>query len=100
MEKKIVLTMQSSKNIDIVLNGQDEITIGKDNRSIKADDIYNLLSYERGDIYFVESINESNVDVPVLQFFTELLRDIIDRLNRMSEHLGDDEGEGDAEEAS
>lgn len=98
MEKRIVLTMQPSKDIAIVLNDQDGITIGNDNRSVKADDIYSLLDYKRGDIYTIKSINEFNKDGPVLQFFTQLLREITDRLNRMSESHGD--SEDDDEEAS
>ena len=45
MEKKIVLTMRQSKDIDVVINDQCEITISKDQRMVKADDIYNLLSF-------------------------------------------------------
>jgi hypothetical protein len=87
--------MQPSKDIEVVLNDYDRFTIGKDQRSVKADDIYNLLAYSRGDTYTVESVNEKNVDVPVLQFFTELFGDITNRLNRIS---GDQEGEDDEEE--
>ena len=43
MEKKIILTMHKSKNIDIVLDNDHRISIEKDNRSVKADDIYNRL---------------------------------------------------------
>lgn len=89
MEKKIILTMQSDKDIDIVLNEHDGMTIGKGNRAVKADAIYNLLGYERGDTYSVESVNEYNVDAPVLQFFTELIEDITDRLNHLSEDQDD-----------
>lgn len=84
MEKKIILTMHTSKNIDIVLDNDHHIFIEKDNRSVKADDIYNLLSYEIGDTFIVESVNEQNLDEPVLKFFTELIRDITDYLNQFS----------------
>ena len=47
MEKKIILTMHKSKNIDIVLDNDHRISIEKDNRSVKADDIYNLLGSVR-----------------------------------------------------
>ena len=89
MEKKIILTMQPSRDIDVVLNDHDRMTIGKGDRNVKADAIYNLLGYERGDTYTVESANEHNVDAPVLQFFTELITDITDRLNRLSENQDD-----------
>ena len=82
--------MQPSKDIDIVINDYNRITIGQASRAVKADDIYNLLGYERGDIYTVESVNEQNIDVPVLQFFVELFKDITDRLNRLSETQNDD----------
>ena len=58
-----------------------------------ADEIYTLLGYERGDTYVVKSVNEQGLDIPVLQFFTELFRDITDRLNRLSETQNDDEDE-------
>ncbi len=85
MEKKIILTMHTSKKIDIVLDNDHHISIEKDNRSVKADDIYNLLSYKIGDTFIVESVNEQNLDEPVLKFFIELIRDITDRLNKLSE---------------
>ena len=89
MEKKITLTMQSNKDIDVVLNDHDGMTIDKGNRTVRADVIYNLLGYERGDTYTVECVNEHNADAPVLQFFTELIKDITDRLNRLSEDQDD-----------
>jgi hypothetical protein len=85
MEKKIILTMQPSKDIDVVVNEHSGLTIGKDDRTVKADDIYNLLAYERGDTYIVESVNDQNLDAPVLQFFEELIKDITDRLNQLSQ---------------
>ena len=98
MEKKIVLTMLPSKDIDIVINEHNRMTIGKDNRNVKAVDIYNLLAYERGDTYTITDVNEQNVDVPVLKFFTELFQDITERLNRMSEsQSGEDDKEGEEE---
>lgn len=90
MEKKIILKMQPSKDIVISLNDQVEIFISKDNRTVKADDIYSLLGYERGDTYTVIDVNEQNVDVPVLKFFTDLFRDITERLNQISTSQNDD----------
>lgn len=94
MEKKIILTMQPSKDIDIVVNDHDVMTIGKDQRMVKADDIYNLLAYSRGDVFCVESVNKEGKDSPVLQFFTELFQEIIDRLNKLSENNDDGENDG------
>ena len=88
MEKKIVLTMQPSKDIDIVVNDHDGMTIGKDQRTVRADDIYNLLAYSRGDIFCVESVNTEGKDGPVLQFFTELFQEIIANFNTIFSFQG------------
>ena len=93
MEKKIVLTMLPSKDIDVTLDENSRMTIKKDNRAVSADAIYNLLGYENGDTFVVESVNDKRLDTPVLQFFTELIRDITNRLNRLSENWSDDEDE-------
>ena len=83
MDKKIILKMQPSKNIVLSIEGGNAITISKDNRSIKADDVYRLISFSRGDKYVVESLNEDNIDAPVLKFFEELITDIVKKLNRI-----------------
>lgn len=93
MEKKIVVRMEPSREISVMLNEHKVITIGKTNRSIKANDIYELLDYKRGDIYTVEGVNEDNLDVPVLQFFIDLFKDITERLNRLSKLQDNDENE-------
>lgn len=85
MGKKIVLKMMPSKDIVISIEGGNTITILKDNRSIKADDVYRLISFSRGDKYAVESQNEKNVDAPVLKFFEELISDIVSKLNRIAD---------------
>ncbi len=85
MDKKIVLKMQPSKDIIISIEGHNSITIPKDNRSLKADDVYQLIDFTRGDKYTVESRNEENVDVPVLKFFEELIFDIVMKLNQIAD---------------
>ena len=90
MDKKIMLKMLPSKNITISIECGKTITIVKENRSIKADDIYRLIDFSRGDKYTLESQNEENVDAPVLKFFEELLADIVKKLNRMAETDGDE----------
>ena len=90
MDKMIILEMQSSKDICISINGKNSFTISKDNRSIKADDIYRLIDFSRGDKYTVESLNETNVDATVLKFFEELLSDIVKKLNRIADSDGDE----------
>jgi len=85
MDKKIVLEMQPSKDIVVSIGGGKLLTIPKNNRSIKADDVYQLINFSRGDKYTVESINEENVDAPVLIFFEELITDIVKKLNRIAD---------------
>ena len=90
MDKKIVLKMLPSKDIIVSIEDGNMITISKDNRSIKADDIYRLIDFSRGDKYTVESLNETNVDATVLKFFEELLSDIVKKLNRIADSDGDE----------
>ncbi len=90
MDKKIVLKMLPSKDIIVSIEDGNTITISKDNRSIKADDIYRLIDFSRGDKYTVESLNETNVDATVLKFFEELLSDIVKKLNRIADSDGDE----------
>lgn len=85
MDKKIVIKMQSSQNIIISVEGSNPILILKENRSIKAEDIYQLINFSRGDKYTVESENEDNIDAPVLKFFEELIADIVKKLNRITD---------------
>jgi len=84
MEKIILLSMQPNKNIDIMINGHRELTIERTSRTIKADVLYNVLRYSRGDTYSVEKVNETGLDIPVLDFFAELFSDICRRLNSIS----------------
>lgn len=77
--------MQPNKDIVVTLNGDACLTISKDNRVVKADDIYRLLNYSKGDSYSIISENENNLDAPVVQFFEELLKEITERINRLNE---------------
>ena len=90
MDKKIVLKMLPSKDIIVSIEDGNTITISKDNRNVKADDIYRLINFSRGDKYTVESQNETNVDATVLKFFEELLSDIVKKLNRIADSDGDE----------
>lgn len=85
MEKKIKLTMLPSKDILVTVNGSNCLSISGTDRSIKADEIYRMLAYSPDDTYTVDSSNDGDIDAPVLQFFTELIKDVTDRLNNYSE---------------
>ena len=48
MDKKIILKMQPSKDIVVSIVGGNSFTIPKNNRSIKADDVYRLINFSGG----------------------------------------------------
>ena len=83
MEKKIVLSMRPNKDIVITMNNVEKLTIESSNRNIDASAIYKLLDYSKNDTYTVESLNEPNIDKPVLSFFSNLIIDIADKLRSM-----------------
>lgn len=89
MDKKIKIEMNENKDIVISVNDDEKITIKKDNREIQANEIFELLSYSNGDNFSFEIVNEKEYDVPVLQFFYELLVEIVNKLN-MEETTGDE----------
>ncbi len=80
MDKVIVLEMCENKDISIKLNDIEKIKINKDNRKISAEDIFNLLDYSIGDQYRIKIRNESNIDPKVIEFFKDLLSEILDKL--------------------
>lgn len=81
MDKKIKLEMNENKDIVISVNDDEKITIKKDNRKIQANEIFELLSYSNGDNFSFEIVNKKEYDGPVLQFFYELLVEIVSKLN-------------------
>lgn len=89
MDKKIKLKMNNNKDIVISVNNDEKITIKKDNRKIQANEIFELLSYSNGDNFSFEIVNEKEYDAPVLQFFYELLNEIVNKLN-IEETIGDE----------
>ena len=81
MDKIIKLEMNTNKDIEISVNGIKKITIKKDNRKIQANEIFELFSYTNGDNFKFEIVNDKDYDVPVLEFFYELLNEIVIKLN-------------------
>ncbi len=81
MDKIIKLEMNTNKDIEISVNGIKKITIKKDNRKIQANEIFELFSYTNGDNFKFEIVNDNDYDVPVLEFFYELLNEIVIKLN-------------------
>lgn len=80
MDKKIKLEMNENRDIVISVNEEEKNKIPKENRKIKAEQIFQLLDYSYGDSYSIVIINEKQVDIPVIQFFYELLEEIIHKL--------------------
>lgn len=80
MDKNIVLEMKDNKDIVISVNNQEKLSIKKNSRKIKAEDIFDLLDYSIGDSFNINIVNTNNLDAPVVDFFRELLKDITDKL--------------------
>lgn len=80
MAKNIVLEMKDNKDIVISVNNQEKLSIKKNSRKIKAEDIFDLLDYSIGDSFNINIVNTNNLDAPVVDFFGELLKDITDKL--------------------
>lgn len=80
MNKIVKIEMEENKDILIRVNNVLKLTIKEGNRKIQANDIYELLNYSNGDSISIEKVNEKEQDVSVLQFFCELLNDIVNKL--------------------
>lgn len=80
MDKNIVLEMKDNKDIVISVNNREKLSIKKNSRKIKAEDIFDLLDYSIGDSFNINIINTNNLDAPVVDFFGELLKDITNKL--------------------
>ena len=72
--------MKDNKDIVISVNNQEKLSIKKNSRKIKAEDIFDLLDYSIGDSFNINIVNTNNLDAPVVDFFRELLKDITDKL--------------------
>ena len=84
MEKKIKITMLDNKDISVSIDEVEKIRIAADQRKINANDIYEMLSYNKGDTYTVTTVNEKALDEKVLKFFAEMMSEIIKKLNKLS----------------
>lgn len=81
MEKVVKLIMNTDKSIKILVNDEEKHIIDAQNRSIAADKIYEIVGFTIGDQYSVVSENVSDIDKQVLEFFTQLLTDVSDKVN-------------------
>ncbi|MFA5637269.1 MAG: hypothetical protein WCY49_01935 [Anaerovoracaceae bacterium] len=87
MEKVINLKMCNDQSIKIYLDDQEKHIIDVQSRSIDAEKLYNVFDFTPGDTYIVLSENESDIDIQVLEFFTELFSDIADKVNAISTNI-------------
>lgn len=88
MEKIIKCKMNTNKSISIILTSEiedkKEITITVENRQISAKELYDLFNFNYGDHYTVtETENENSIDVDVLNFFNDMIKEIAGQLNNI-----------------
>lgn len=80
MNKIITLKMKEDKDLVILRDDVEKISIPKDNRTIKANEIFDLFDYNVGDSYEIKIENENNQDEQVVSFFHELLNEISEQI--------------------
>jgi len=73
--------MQTDRIIKITINSEEVLSILATDRKISAEQIYNILQFTGVETYHIEKENVDNIDVPVLDFFTELFEEIIKKIN-------------------
>lgn len=88
MDKIIEVVMEENKDITLRCNGAKSIIIKSDVRKIEAEDIFKLLDYSKGDTYSISRINEKGYDSQVVDFFSDLLKEITTKLsNKLDEDI-------------
>ena len=87
MDKVIEVVMEENKDIILRCNDNESIIIKSNERKIEAEDIFKLLDYSKGDTYSISNVNEKGYDSQVVDFFSDLLKEITTKL---SNKLDDD----------
>lgn len=88
MDKTIEVVMEENKDIILRCNGTESIIIKSNVRKIEAEDIFKLLDYSKGDTYSISNINEKGYDSQVVDFFSDLLKEITTKLsNKLDEDI-------------
>ena len=88
MDKTIEVVMEENKDIILRCNGTESIIIKSNVRKIEAEDIFKLLDYLKGDTYSISNINEKGYDSQVVDFFSDLLKEITTKLsNKLDEDI-------------
>ncbi len=81
MEKVIKLIMNADKSISIFVNDEEKHIIDAQSRSINAGRVYEIAGFTAGDYYTVLSENMVGADNQVLEFFTGMFEDIVEKVN-------------------
>lgn len=84
MEKKIDLIMKENGDIEILCDKILKYTISHNDRQITATCIIDIFDFNLGNTYKINKQNPNNKDAPVLDFFTQLLTDIAQKVNSIS----------------
>lgn len=84
MEKKIDLIMKENGDIEILCDAIPKHTILHNDRQITATRIIDIFDFNLGNTYKVTKQNSINKDTAVLDFFTQLLTDIAQKVNSIS----------------
>ena len=88
MDKTIEVVMEENKDMIVRCNGTESIIIKSNVRKIEAEDIFKLLDYSKGDTYSISNINEKGYDSQVVDFFSDLLKEITTKLsNKLDEDI-------------
>lgn len=88
MDKVIEVVMEENKDIILRCNDNESIIIKSNERKIEAEDIFKLLDYSKGDTYSISNVNEKGYDSQVVDFFSDLLKEITTKLsNKLDEDI-------------
>ena len=83
--------MNVDKSISITINNENKIIIRAENRQITAKELYELFDFNYGDHYTVENEeNNDSLDVDVLTFFNDLMKEIARQLNNITHQSNGD----------
>jgi len=84
MDKIMIITKDTSDTIILTVNGVEKLSIPKNNREINAQQIYNCFSYEIGDSYSIEPLDEGISNDDVVMSFGNLIIQISQSLNELT----------------
>lgn len=84
MEKNIDLIMKENGDIEILCDKTPKHTILHNDRQITATCIIDIFDFNLGNTYKINKQNPTNKDATVLDFFAQLLTEIAQKVNSIS----------------